>query len=295
MSSIFNKDFWMKEWQKDQASDTYQVHKGYSTADYWDKAADSYDQDANERKSRRQDKVLAMLERNGLLFKGMRVLDIGCGTGTLAISLARKGAQVTAIDFSQGMLRQFEKQLAYPENKGLADRIAIGQADWHKLDIQKSGYGKAFDLVVAFMSPGVATPESFDKMMACSRNGCAIRGWAAKQNHPILAYLWEKIMGTELEDKPQSILYKINLLFSLGLFPEICFDVVAWNQDTTVDEELDRQLAFFKKVTDLDEATLARMIRTYLESLVENGRIIRTHKGLTATAVWKIKPLLAKS
>ena len=31
---------------------------------------------------------------------GRRVLDAGCGTGTLAIELARRGAEVVAIDIS---------------------------------------------------------------------------------------------------------------------------------------------------------------------------------------------------
>ncbi|MCF6246003.1 MAG: class I SAM-dependent methyltransferase [Desulfobacula sp.] len=287
MTSIFNKEFWLSEWQKDKSSDTYSVHKGYSSAEYWDKAAGSYNQDENEVKSRRQDKTLGLLERNNLLFEGMEVLDIGCGTGMLSIALAHRGANVTAIDFSKGMLDQFRHLLSMDENEAARDKISIHQGDWHTLDIEQKNWKDRFDLVIAFMSPGVATPDSFFKMINCSKNGCAIRGWAAKQTHPILAALWEKIMDTQLEDKPQSILFKINLLFSLGVFPEISFDTVEWNQDTMVQEELDRQRAFFKKVSDKPGKDLERIIRSYLESICDGGRIIRKHKGLTATAVWK--------
>src|SRR5579862_6135454 len=35
---------------------------------------------------------------------GVRVLDVGCGGGLLAESLARAGAQVTAIDLAPGMI-----------------------------------------------------------------------------------------------------------------------------------------------------------------------------------------------
>lgn len=292
MSSIFNKAFWIAEWQKDKDSDTYNVHKGYSTADYWDMAADSYDQDENEKKSRRQDKVIAMFERNGIDFKGLNVLDIGCGTGMLSLALAKRGATITALDFSKGMLAQFKNRLSKDRNRDVRKNIKIFCEDWHTLDINNKKFKAAFDLVIAFMSPGVATPEAFDKMMACSRKMCAIRGWAAKQNHPILAALWERIMDTSLEDKPQSILFKINLLFSLGLFPEICFDTVEWNQDTTVKEELGRQLAFFKRISDKPEDALEGIITPYLESIADNGRIVRKHKGLTATAVWDITPKL---
>lgn len=38
--------------------------------------------------------------------RGLRVADIGCGTGRHAVQLASRGASVTAVDFSDGMLAQ---------------------------------------------------------------------------------------------------------------------------------------------------------------------------------------------
>src|ERR1051325_2796348 len=35
---------------------------------------------------------------------GKRIADVGCGTGRHAVGLARSGASVTALDFSEGML-----------------------------------------------------------------------------------------------------------------------------------------------------------------------------------------------
>lgn len=37
---------------------------------------------------------------------GLRIADIGCGTGRHALRLAEAGAQVTAVDFSSGMLHK---------------------------------------------------------------------------------------------------------------------------------------------------------------------------------------------
>jgi ubiquinone/menaquinone biosynthesis C-methylase UbiE len=46
-----------------------------------------------------------------MLFRlGMRVLDVGCGTGTDAIFLARQGVRVDAIDISAGMLAELERK-----------------------------------------------------------------------------------------------------------------------------------------------------------------------------------------
>ncbi len=289
MNPIFSKEFWLKAWEKDKDTDTYTVHRGFSTPEYWNKVASSYDSTKGETKSRRLSKTLDLFKRMNLLHKGMEVLDIGCGTGTLAMELARRGARVTALDFSENMLEQFQQGIT-PD---ISENITILCEDWHTIDIEKKGWKKKFDLVIAFMSPGVAGPEAFYKMMDTSKNGCAIRGWAAKRNHPIMASLWEKIMGGVLEDTPQSILLKINLLFSLGLFPELTFDPVGWDQDVTVDEELESELAFFRKVSDKPDAELESIIRPYLESISENGRIIRAHKGLTATAVWSMNSFLS--
>ncbi|MBU0969643.1 MAG: SAM-dependent methyltransferase, partial [Proteobacteria bacterium] len=116
--------------------------------------------------------------------------------------------------------------------------------------------------------------------------------WAARQQHAILTDLWEKIMGTALYDKPQSILFKINLLFSMGLFPDIVFDTVEWNQKISLEQEFDNQVAFFSKVSDKPEQVLEKIIRNYLESISGKQFILKKQKGLTATAVFSVKPLI---
>ena len=69
-------------------------------------------------------------ERNWYLGKAMQfggpVLDLGCGTGRLALLLARQGFHVTGIDQSSGMLDQFRQTLktAPPE---VQQRIQVQQ------------------------------------------------------------------------------------------------------------------------------------------------------------------------
>ena len=56
---------------------------------------------------------------------GLSVLDMGCGTGRHALWLAAHGANVTAVDFSEGML-------AEARQKPNADQVKFLQHDLHK-------------------------------------------------------------------------------------------------------------------------------------------------------------------
>ncbi len=62
---------------------------------------------------------------------GRRALDIGCGTGSLAIACARRGAQVTGIDISPHMLDIARRKV---EQADLADSITLLQMSAIELD-----------------------------------------------------------------------------------------------------------------------------------------------------------------
>ncbi len=62
---------------------------------------------------------------------GVRALDIGCGTGSLAIACARRGAQVTGIDISPLMLDIARQKV---EQAGLEDSITLMETSAIELD-----------------------------------------------------------------------------------------------------------------------------------------------------------------
>ena len=79
--------------------------------------------------------------------RGSRLLDLGCGTGLDAVSLASAGYRVTAIDWSVEMVRR-TKDRSIQTN--LQDRVEVMHLGFHQLDEFSSGY---FDGLYSDLGP----------------------------------------------------------------------------------------------------------------------------------------------
>lgn len=107
---------------------TTSVRSGY---DRW---AAVYDHDANPLQALEGPIVRAAIGD----VSGLRVLDLGCGTGRHSLWLASAGAKVTGVDFSAGMLAEARR-------KAGAEAVRFVVHDLH----QPLPFGSEFDLVVS--------------------------------------------------------------------------------------------------------------------------------------------------
>jgi len=119
--------------------------KVFDSANGYDLAAGDYD---------KKEKYLNSFEQNKLLplfgnIKNKKILDVGAGTGRLALSLFNAGADVTALDVSFEMLKMLS-------NKNKKIETKIGDAD--NLPFNSS----SFDFVTAaFVVVHLKNPLSF--------------------------------------------------------------------------------------------------------------------------------------
>jgi len=75
---------------------------------------------------------------------GDRILEIGCGTGSLAVLLAQKGACVTAIDIAPGMVSQAARTV---REAGVEELVTV--AEMGAVDLDTAFASESFDVVVS--------------------------------------------------------------------------------------------------------------------------------------------------
>jgi ubiquinone/menaquinone biosynthesis C-methylase UbiE len=94
------------------------------------------------------------------LTPGAQVLEIGCGAGLLAITLAQRGLRVQAIDSSMAMVEQARQNA---EARGITDLLKVDVGDAYTLAFADS----CFDLVLAVgVLPWIAKAELAIQEMA---------------------------------------------------------------------------------------------------------------------------------
>jgi len=80
-----------------------------------------------------------LVKRSGIR-AGQRVLDVACGTGVVAVTAARRGAQVTGLDLTPELLERAREN----------SKIAGVEIDWHEGDVAKLPFADAaFDTVLS--------------------------------------------------------------------------------------------------------------------------------------------------
>ncbi len=190
------------------------------------------------------------------LRKTDRVLDVGCGPGTLALPIAERAAEVTAIDYAPGMLSRLQR---YAEERGLSTIRTIccaWQDDW-----AAAGIG-LHDCAVASRSLNIAEPAA------------AI----AKLNAHVTrrVFLVERIAPTPFDADAFSAIGRpfrsgpdyistLNILYTLNIHPQVTpIAVPSITIYRDLDQALDRYRWMFKDLTPQEEQRLMGYLREHI-------------------------------
>ena len=250
-----------------------------ASAELWDSLSPRYRLDALPDEG--QDSLLKLIAGKGLLPKGGRALDVGCGGGRYTLALARKGYAVTGLDFAPQMIA------AAKENAQRLDVSAARflQADWEGLDLREADMEKAFDLVFAHMTPAVQSAAGFEKLMAASRGACILTK-LTRRSHAVQDGVFAQL-GMRPFGNDDTIAYAFDLLWTLGYQPRIAYEARQWRGRVPVEQmhqEICRRAAVTRALNPGEQDAVLR----YLQGLAQDGMIEENSRATAVTLYWRV-------
>ena len=123
------------------------------------------------------------------------ILDIGCGTGTLAVRCMKKGARVTGLDSCKFMLEQASKNAS---EHGLSGQLELIEDSITQLP--KHFQEESFDIVVATASLGEFPKAYLDYVLrecakVLKKGGRLIIADEVRPENPVARLLYSIVMG----------------------------------------------------------------------------------------------------
>lgn len=256
-------------------------------AERWNKRSVDFARGMNDdRRRKKTGEILQLLSDIGFEPEGARVLDIGCGPGTLSIPLAKAGAQVTSLDIASGMLDRLRETAAAEDLK-----IQVEECSWWTADIDALGYREKFDLVIASMTPGVRDAETFDRMMACSNQYCYYSNFIRRKEQRLPSGLYP-ILGEEEPIKNRgnvpAMLYPFMYLYTLGYHPKVNFTHSTFNRSQEWKVAADHAIERLERTRILSEDT-REQIRQYFRESSEDGMYHTNSEAYTGMMAWSVR------
>ena len=266
---------WNEEWK---ALQTAREHA--DDASLWDERAKTFP----VKHGVQTEYVERFLQLAGIL-PGETVLDMGCGTGTLATPLALAGNHVVACDFSRGMMQQMLADQEALGISGVESHIMSWADDWDSFGVTENSVD------VAIASRSIATDDLQDALMrldrVARRRACITLpcGPSPRADETLMAAVGlDRLVGKDF-------LYAFNILAACGVAPEVSYiPNTRIDRFETIDEAQEKftRIALDAARGVADEETIAaipgRLEAWLADVLVEDGNGYRL--SVIRNVVW---------
>lgn len=137
---------------------------------------------------------------------GLKVLDVACGPGTLSLLIADTAAQVTALDFSEGMLNVFRRGLEAARR----NNISIFNMDGQKLEFAGAEFDMAFSMFGLMFFPD--RMAGFREIYRVLKPGgrIAVSSWGPVADSPLMLTMFGALAAA-FPDRPRPKTNPLNL------------------------------------------------------------------------------------
>ena len=174
---------------------------------HWDDYASLYDSDPV---SETDERTWEILMSDGLVPVGSRVLDIGCGTGSLTRRFAIAGTDVLGLDISPVML-----DLARSKCSSLTNASFTCQ-DWLSFNSDND-----YDLVFSSFCPAVDDISSIFRMESFSRGRCCLVSLSGPSHDDLILDILRDIGHHGLSFECYDPIYPYSVLKEMGRGPTL--------------------------------------------------------------------------
>lgn len=269
-------------WKK-ATGDSPNIQDEGRMAEFWNKRSGNYSKNIDkDNRKKRTNEILEFLEESGFNPEGSRVLDIGCGPGTLSLPLSKLGAEVTALDISSGMLKRLAdtvKEESLP--------IDVIECSWWTADVDELGFRNRYDLVIASMTPAIKDIENFDKMMECSKNLCYYSNFLRRGEDRAYRDIRSSILGENSMNNMNGMTFPFLYLYLSGYRPLVRINHSEWKDEMNWKEAAEQAIEFLGREKDFDKETKEK-IMDYYQNASPDG-IYRSESDVyTGMMAWEI-------
>jgi SAM-dependent methyltransferase len=236
---------WNRLWQDRLAMRPFQRRD----ACYWDERAPSF---AKSRDKAYTDCFLDIMKPEA----DWTVLDMGCGSGALAVPLAKRVSSVTAVDFSREMLAVVRKRCEDETIRNIETIHGRWEDDWEKLGIG------TYDAAIASRSMIVNDLQAAVlKLNAAAGKRVYIVTLTGDGPHDRRIF---DAIGRPFDPGPDYIYY-YNLLYQLGITANLAFIEETRNRTYAIPEEAVESVEWmFNDLTSREKLRLADYFKEHL-------------------------------
>ena len=265
---------WQERWKQAIAlSSKHQKRAKHGVVEFWNNRADWF-----QRNTKGDVSEAKLVTETVSLNKGMRVLDIGAGTGRFTIPLAKKVSHVTAIEPSPEMAKFLEINAReqgvtnYTIINKKWDEIKLG-VDIEPHDVAVAAYSLMFDDMW----------DAVSKINKSASEYAFIFTWV-KRTFWDFDVLWPKIHGEPFFPGPDYI-YIVNMLYEMGAHSNV---KVFFKEKTKKFKNIEEILQDLKDNIYYDCKDKDDELIKYINSMTyqENGQVFHPGKSERIMLFW---------
>ncbi len=268
---------WNELWKAIHVSSPGHAEKDRDPAAVWDKRAAAYHRVTRDEK-KATERELAVLD----IRPGDTVLDMGAGTGRLAVPIAHTAAHVTALDPSGGMLAVLEERMA-AEGR---ENFSCVRMRWEDTVVGRDI--EPHDVVVAAFSLGFYDlAAALEKLDAAALRAVYLFWHAGEWRSSDEMMLYRAVFGEEAAMRKgyPDYIYPVNILHDAGIYPNVRIYHAVWDAVyDSVDEAIRTWVAMHSPGLEDTSPVTEYFSRTLHRN--ESGKYVETTVRPTAAVWW---------